>query len=411
MLHWRQKVASPRIEALRRELKQRPAAIGEFWESVAQTGSPIVEEIPGDDGARCVTFIYRDQRGDLDHVALCWFIVLSDFANNLLLRIGDSDLMALSLRLPVGTRCEYLFSPNEPLSADERYPLSWQLDPLNPNHVVIPPNSWRPDVPTRLSVLELPEAAPRIWSHARSIDTLPNFDSLIAEDGVGDVRRIWFQKLGERTAPPERLLVVLDGWDFVYAKQTGATLSRMHQAGLIPATGIAFLDSGTRAMRIRDYSGSPAFSDYLAEKIVPMACGHFGMRHDTRSTTVCGMSSGGVTALAAAFRHPATFGNVLAVASPGVVNDELPNGLVGLVKQLEPKQRPRVHLQAGLLEIDRGTGPEDHILGSNRTLAAELNTMGFDVVLDEEPCGHGRTEFAESLVKGIRRLLGDANDD
>lgn len=403
---WRQKVMSPRIEALRRELDRSPAAIEEFWESIAETGSPLVEEISGEPDARCVTFVYRDWNGSVDHVALCWFVVLSDFANNLLLRVGNSDLMALSLRLPVGTRSEYLLSPNEPLGADIDTS-RWLVDPLNPHWVEIPPNEWRPDVPTQYSLLELPSAAPRVWSRPSNKDEgIPELRLHIDDDGAGRARRVWFQKVGEKEIAPERLLVVLDGWDFVYAKNTPWTLSRLHRAGQIPPTGVVYVDSGTKVMRMQDHTGSRAYSEYLATKIIPIAHHHFGFTNDGRATTICGMSNGGFVALATAFRYPETFGNVLALATPTeIASNDLPDRLIGAAGKVAPERRPRVHLQAGLLEVDPREWPESQILGSNRTLSYELEATGFDVVLDEEACGHGMTDFAESLVKGIRRLF------
>lgn len=403
---WRQKITSPRIETLRQELDRRPGAIDEFWESITEAGSPITEEIPGEPDARCVTFVYRDWSGDLDHVALCWFIVLSEFASNLLLRVGKSDLMALSLRLPAGTRTEYLLSPDERLDVDDIEPLRWELDRLNPNTVVVPPNEWRPDIPTRYSLLELPGATPRPWSRpADSEETAPDITLLIDDDG-GRARRVWLQHVGDPRTAPERLLVLLDGWDFLFGKRTALALSRLHEAGKIPAAGVVYVDSGTATMRAADHTGSRAYSAYLAEKILPLAHRHFDTALDARATTIGGMSSGGFTALACALHYPKTFGNVLALATPTQLpSAEFPDGLTGAARQLPPDLRPRIHLQAGLLEVDTRSGPQDHILGSNHLLLDDLVTLGFDVALDEEPCGHGRTDYAESLLEGICRLF------
>ncbi len=373
---------------------------------VRDAGSPLVEEIPDEPDARCVTFLYRDSSSELEHVALCWFVVLSDFANNLLLRVGESDVMALSLRLPVGVRSEYLLSPDEPLRSDID-PHRWRVDPLNPHRLEIPHNEWRPDIPTQYSLLELPGAEERIWSFPSGDRGGRSDMRIYIDDGDGRARRLWFHRVGSFATSPERLLIILDGWDFLFCKNTASALSRMHEHGHIPTTGVVFVDAGTRLMRMQDHSEISAFSEYLATRIVPIAERHFGLKHDVRATTLCGMSSGGFVSLASAFRHPDTFGNVLALATPAEIpSDDLPDGLIGAAGKVAPDERPRIHLQAGLLEVDPRRWPESQILGSNRTLFKELDSMGFDVVLDEVPCGHGMTDFAESMVGGIRRLFG-----
>lgn len=434
---WRQRINSPRIESLRRELKDRPHAIDEFWQSVAESGAPLVEEIPGDDDARCVTFIYRDWNGDLDHVLLCGPIVMSDLSDNLLLRVGDSDLMTLSLRLPADTRTTYLLSPNDPLSSLFTEGLACALketqfdresgdyqaflmaqqkrrpDPLNrrqwpdPRH--LPVNEWGvqdsgQDVVWIKSLLELPGATTLVWSRPPSADEAAlDLQSTIHESDLGGIRRVWFLQVG--TTPPERLLVVLDGWAFIHMMHFPSILTRLHQAGLIPPMAVAFVDCGTPTMRMNDYTGSRAHSDYLATEVVPMAARHFGINPTPARTVICGCSGGGITSLATGFRYPDVFGNILAQAPPVMLkHDDLPDGYAGEAAKVAPEMQPRVHIQVGLLEVDQIWG--DQVLDSNRKFAQKIASAGFDVVVDEESCGHDPVQFGESAAKGLMRLCG-----
>lgn len=408
---WRQKVRSPSIESLRSELVERPNAVNGFWASVAASGAPLIEEIPGEDDARCVTFIYRDYNGTLDHVALCQNIIFNDFSDNHLVRVGQSDLLALSLRLPADTRTAYLLSPDEPLSsffdprvaADERY-ANWQPDPLNPKEFVLPFNEWQPTPRhERFSVLELPGAAPKVWSLPPADgETVPAPHPVIHESEGGDVRRLWYHRIGAAT--PERLLVALDGWSSIHIYRTPLVLSRLHHAGLIPPLAVVFVDCGTTTMRNRDYLGSHDHSEYLTHEIVPTAARFFDMTPTRERTVIYGVSAGGLTALATGFRNPGVFGHILALMTPAMVtNDDLPEGIVGEAQKVAEDLRPRVHLQVGRLEVDTFWGGQ--FVAANRDLRKNLTSMDFDVELDEESCGHDPVHYSESVVKGLIRLL------
>lgn len=411
-VRWRERVRSARIESLRVELEKNPGAVGPFWESLGEQGAPLVEAIPGEEDARCVTFVYRDQSGELDHVALCRFIVLNDYADNLLRRVGNSDLLALSLRLPANTRTEYLLSPNDPLTQVTGANLAervarWRPDPLNPRLIRLQCSEWRPEGLSQVSLLELPAAVRRVWTRTPGeSDRPPDLNLRVDQPVEGDSgRRLWTQRIGG--GPPCGLVVVLDGWNSIHHQNTPLALHRLHCAGLLPPTAVVYVDSGTAEMRRRDYLGSPEYSAYLANEVVPMVARSLGVELSFRRVVICGMSAGGFTALTTAFRYPDVFGGVLAISAPAAFTaDALPQGVIGLAARVPRGLRPRVQLQAGLLEVDM-THPATNgqILGSNRRLHRDLKAMGFDVTLHEQPCGHGMTDFAESFATGLPQLL------
>ncbi|MEN3284583.1 MAG: hypothetical protein V7607_5723 [Solirubrobacteraceae bacterium] len=414
---WRQRVASPRIEQLRHELHTSPGAVDDFWASVAAIGAPLIETLPGDSQGRCVTFLYRDLHGELEHVALCHNLVFNDFGKNLLTRVGSSDVFALSLRLPANTRTAYVLSPDDPLSslmvedvsiADRCH--AWQPDALNRSGFAVPVNDWQPEARSdAFSLLELPGSTPVVWSGPpTSGEEPPDIRPLIHDSARTEPRRVWYVRVGEEA--PERVIVALDGWDLIHIARFPWVLARLYRSRLIPPVVAALVDCGTSRMRWNDYFGSPKHSDYLANEVVPAVAAYAGVEPDPVKTAIYGLSAGGLTALATAFRHPSVFGNAISQAAPAMLRgDDLPDGIVGEARSAARDRLPRVHLQAGSLEVDNIWGGQ--ILESNRELARSLATAGFDVAFDEEPCAHDYVHFGESVVNALLRLLSRPPSD
>src|ERR1051326_7078095 len=139
---------SPRLMALARKVKAgNLAALKLFWEEV-QGKTPLVEPVPGDDQLRRVTFLWRGG-AEASDVRLDGNFP-PDSQDAPLLRLANTDVWFLTLRLPANARFTYGF---------KRPGRKQLLDPLNPlkfrssSFVELPdapPQSWivmRPDVP------------------------------------------------------------------------------------------------------------------------------------------------------------------------------------------------------------------------------------------------------------------------
>jgi hypothetical protein len=69
-------VSSPRIEKLRSAIAVDRAVLEQFWDEVQQSGSPLIEPVPGDGSQVLVTFLWR-AAGSLSDV-IVFASVLSD---------------------------------------------------------------------------------------------------------------------------------------------------------------------------------------------------------------------------------------------------------------------------------------------------------------------------------------------
>src|SRR5262249_42754646 len=98
---------SPRLIALDRKVKAgNRAAIKQFWEEV-QGKTPLVEPLPGANQLRRVTFLWRGG-AEASEVTLDGQIP-PDSQNSPLLRLANTDVWFLTLRLPANSRFTYGF--------------------------------------------------------------------------------------------------------------------------------------------------------------------------------------------------------------------------------------------------------------------------------------------------------------
>src|SRR5256714_4806973 len=113
---------SPRLIALARNVKAgNRAALKLFWEEV-QGKAPLVEPVPGDDQLRRVTFLWRGG-AEASQVRLDGQFP-PDSQDAPLLRLANTDVWFLTLRLPATSRFTYGFDrPGKRQIADPLNPL------------------------------------------------------------------------------------------------------------------------------------------------------------------------------------------------------------------------------------------------------------------------------------------------
>src|SRR5919199_1856059 len=110
----RHPLASPRLRALRRELKSgHRNALELFWREVARKGAPLVEPLKDDDQNMLVTFLWR-ARGKTGNVAV-FPLARADILSNLMARLPGTDVWYISYRMRRDARFTYRISPNDSL--------------------------------------------------------------------------------------------------------------------------------------------------------------------------------------------------------------------------------------------------------------------------------------------------------
>lgn len=216
---------------------------------------------------------------------------------------------------------------------------------------------------------------------------------------------------------PARLIVFNDGAGYLSRNgpiRAARVLDVLHAQGEIAQTVGVFINPGipagiqlkpgernvqAMAQRSREYdSVTPDYGNFLIEEVVPFVerTHSLQLTREPSEQTVCGISSGGICALTAAWMHPARFGRVLShcgsfTAIRGGHNYPY------LIRTTERKPI-RVFLQSG--ENDAETLAGDWPL-ANRTMANAFDYAGYDYRFVFGTGGHnlrhGGAIFADSL--------------
>ena len=382
---------SPRLVALERKVKAGDrTAIKQFWEEV-QGKTPLVEPLPGDDQVRRVTFLWRGG-AEASEVTLSGNIP-PDSQDTPLLRLANTDVWFLTLRLPATSRFTYGFKqPGKKLLLDPLNPLKFRSSSFA-ELPAAPPQTWtvvQPDVPKGTVTPEKLRSEILKEERSVSIYTPPGYDPKSGSYG---------------------LLVLFDGQDYRGPMPMPTILDNLVTAKKIRPLVAVLIDNLNEESRDRDLECYPQFADFVAKELVPWARQRYRFSAEPERTIVGGVSLGGLNAAYCALRYPEVFGNVLSQSGAfGYFpdwdeveeNDTSPFGW--LIRQyVTTRKLPiRFYMEAGLFENDC---PEI-LLAQNRRLRDVLEAKGYSVVYSEVAGGHEFLNWRGSVADGLIALAG-----
>jgi enterochelin esterase-like enzyme len=398
----KERIDSARIlDAWRAVRTRKQAEVDKFWAELAGK-APIVEPYPGEPKDALVTFVYRSK---LPYVAL---IGGPDFREKPLVRIGDSDLLYLTARVPADSRFDYAFIPAEgPPDFHVPYRKEQGLDPRFARRQPDPNN---PRQHNGFSRAELPGAAPQPW-----IATRPDVSrGKVTERKIESAKLKESRRVGIYTPAnhdPKRrypLVIVFDGETYGLEGDPQIALptilDNLIAANKIPPVVAVLVASGMT--RNRDLPGSEAFSAFLADELVPRMRADYRAGMTAAETIVTGSSFGGLCAAFSAFHHPDVIGNVLSNSGSyqyvrGAIENDISSHVEGgwLIRDYAkaPKKPIRFYLDAGLFEMS--------LLDSNRHLRDVLVAKGYPVVYAEFSGGHDYWMWRGTISDGLIALL------
>lgn len=382
---------SPRLMALARKVKAgNRAALKLFWEEV-QGKTPLVEPVPGDDQLRRVTFLWRGG-AEASEVRLDGNFP-PDSQDAPLLRLTNTDVWFLTLRLPATSRFTYGFKrPGKRLILDPLNPLKFRSSSVA-ELPAAPPQTWtviQPDVPKGTVTPEKLKSENLKEERSVAIYTPPGYDPKNGSYG---------------------LLILFDGQDYRGPMPIPTILDNLLAAKKIRPLVAILVDNLSEESRIRDLECYPPFADFLAKELVPWARQRYRFSAEPERTIVGGVSLGGLNAAYCALRYPEVFGNVLSQSGAFSYfpdwddqeeNDTSPFGW--LIRQfVTTRKLPiRFYLEAGLFENDC---PET-LLAQNRRMRDVLEAKGYSVVYSEFAGGHEFLSWRGSVADGLIALAG-----
>jgi enterochelin esterase family protein len=340
--------------------RDRKGAAAAVRDVLARHAVPLVE------GARA-TFLYH---GAADAVRLRHWIFGLD-PDPPFRRLAGTDLWALTLELPAGSRVEYKLEVvedgHERVVLDPRNPRKAH-DPFGANSVVRMPGYERPEWTRR------DPAAPRGRMEEVAVESR----------AFREERRL---RVHVPAAPPPpggyALLVIHDGEDFVRYADLRPVLDNLVARGRMTPPVVALHQPGEE--RLTEYAADPRHARFLADELLPALEERYPLAPDPAARGLAGASFGAVASLGTAWLRPGRFGRLL-LQSGSFAGDAGRGPVFEPVARFMRRFRAapgrpaeRIYVSCGLYES---------LVVENRALAPELEAAGARVLYRETLDGH-----------------------
>ena len=212
---------------------------------------------------------------------------------------------------------------------------------------------------------------------------------------------------------PANLVVFQDGANYLQpVANATVVLDNLIAARVIPPTIAVFVEPGEQGPGMPVWGGNTnrsieydstddRYARFLIDELLPAALRDLAVTADPRGRAVCGISSGGQCAFAAAWHRPDVFGNV--ISHVGSFTDirgghEWPQRI-----RRTPRKSLRVWLQAGKNDVDLVLG--NWFLAS-RQMAAALAYAGYEHQFVAGTGGHSLRHGGALLPDTLRWLWG-----
>ena len=364
---------------LRKLFRKRAPTKKEIDAFIEATQFPLVD---GSD----VTFVYR---GSAKQVNLrCW---ISGFnAAQPFQRLQETDLWAVTIELPPGSRIEYKFE----VIANGDHNLV--LDPLNPVYANDPfgansvcqgagykrPEWSLPSADTRKGTIEEHRISSKAFGGKRTVQVyLP-----------ARFRRM-------RRYP---LLIVHDGVDYVRFADLTTVLDNLTQYLEIPAMIVAMTQSPDR---LKEYGADDRHAAFVAGELLPFMSRQYPLIDEPRARGLMGASFGGVAALHAAWRNPGVFDRLLLQSGSFAfsdLGDHQRGPVFDSVVRFMNEFRENPGQPAG--KIFMNCGIYESLIYENRSLVPRLQKQGIDVLFEEARDAHNWENWRDQLRNGLTWL-------
>jgi len=424
---------SPIILRFKEEIKiNQKEAVSKFWKQIKKTGTPIFEEIEGDDKYNIITFVVKGDE-EIKNIVCFDMFVTNDIKEGLLERIEDTDVYFISHKILKGIRETYTLCKNVPLKPKDPVEYLFEnndsvfSDPLNPKKTF-----WRVNgITFPFSEIESPEALPQPWSGERlNIDqgTIEEFTSY--SEILNNQRKIlvYTPPNYSKNHSPYHFLMLFDGILFEEIVKVSSIFDNLIAGEKIPPIIVIlvqnFLDISL-ARRASELPPNPKFVEYIIKELLPWIQSKFNITTDPTQSVIAGASYGGIASTYIAFKHPEIFGNVLSMSggfswSPGVEfwvtrirefkdferwwseEDEREGDWLARQFARSEKVPLKFYLDIGILEK---TDPTQLFI-ANRHFRTVLQAKEYPVYYKEFLGGHDFVCWRGSIADGLIYLIG-----
>lgn len=347
---------------------------------IASQSFPLVDD-------NKITFVYR---GTADQLLLrCWISGLNTAQP--FERIESTDLWAVTIELPAGSRIEYKFeriaNGQQELITDPLNPVLAR-DPFGANSVCQGSGYLRPD-----------------WSEPDNDAPTGRFESAqVNSTAFGGTRDIQIY-LPARYRSQRRypLLIVHDGFDYLQFAALGTVLDNLIHRLEIPQLIVACTQSPDR---LREYAGDNRHAAFIREDLLEFMRREYPVIEDSSATAIMGASFGGVAALHAAWRYPDVFGSLLLQSGSFAFTDlghhkrgPVFDPVVAFMNEFRKnpgKPADKIYMCCGIYES---------LIYENRSLVPLLQRQKIDLLFEEARDAHNWENWRDRLRTGLSWLF------
>lgn len=384
--------------------EKQTALIDDFWEKVKQTGTPIIEPLNKQQSR--VTFLWR---GAKQNVRI-WGGVTTD--HDFMERFAETDLWYKSYVVPNETLVEYRFAPDVPTLPVDQYTqrrallATAQADPLNkmPYFEKIGQNMQNTDKFNYYSLIKLPNAPTQSYLLEDPKISKGTMQELIFNSPkLGNKRRLFVYLPANFNAENSYpILYLFDGVEYTERVPTKTILDNMIAQNVIPATVAIFIENPSTESRRIELPANPAFTQVLADEIVPFA--EKSMNVKAKERIIGGSSYGGLASAYTVLHYSNIFNKALILSgsfwwSPPNTPNEQSNYIA---HEFATKEKLPIcfFISAGFYESGRS-----NILETSRHLKDVLLAKGYAVTYMEQFTSHGYLAWQGLISEGLKSLL------
>lgn len=425
---------SPQIAALRDgNVGARDAAARSFWERVEKSGTPLIEPI--DDGANVrVTFVWREPvTSEAPNAGLIGsFVPGGSRTLALFERVPGTDVLRVSFEVSAGARYRYYLAWPQGRHSEATAISSLTLNGLSYELFADPRAARRYNdfdgKPIPTSYFEGPAAPEEPWLAPRDVmfqgvaarrvnppvrAPAGEVEAIeISSRTLGNVRKVFVYTPAayRRTGKSLALLLMFDGEAYLQAVPTATILDNLIADRALPPLVAVFVSSIDDTHRSAELQPNARFAKLIVDELLPAIRKRWNVTHDPRRAVIAGSSFGGLAAANIARLYPRAFGNVLSMSGsywwhPTESDDEGDAAFEAGSGWL-----PRLYASTERLPLRFyvcvGVGEGSGMLAPNRLFRDVLTARGYSLRYEEFQGDHSYLNWRDSLVAGLRHLLG-----
>lgn len=396
---------SSRIKKLIENIEtERFNVIEEFWKYVEEQGTPLIENIKGDDNNALVTFLYRGK--DINNVMIYGGVPGFRYNENIMENIENTDVWFRTYKVRNDVKFKYNFSLNYEFNDDyKKIKKNSVVDVLNPNQFVFPKDEESSESEESISSLVMmPKVKTELWTEFREYTRKGEVKLYrLNSDILGGGRRIWtYVPYGyKEIKEPCKLLILSDGFEYLSISAATVLDNLINDKKI--SNVICVLIESTKN-RYEELTCSDKYSDFIAKELIPWIYENYNVSKSPQDTIIGGVSLGGLAATYMAYKNPSIFGNVLSQSGSYWYDEQW------LTNKFKESERVPIkfYLNAGVLE-DNPYDTEPIMMEVINNMRDVLIKKGYEVSYETFPSGHDYLSWGETLGTGLIELIGDKN--